>query len=90
MKNQFLSKRFYIRIGIFAACVIIALSGCKTSNYNYYKGFNKSPVVVPKVVRGKFSPIGMVYIPSGTLDYKSPSSSDIKKVTVSACKCFLY
>ena len=84
MKNQFLSKRFYIRIGIFAACVIIALSGCKTSNYNYYKGFNKSPVVVPKVVRGKFSPIGMVYIPSGTLDYKSPSSTDTKKVTVSA------
>jgi sulfatase modifying factor 1 len=84
MKNQFLSKRFYIRIGIFAACVIIAFSGCKTSNYNYYKSFNKSPVVVPKVVKGKFSPTGMVYIPSGTLEYKSPTSTEIKKVTVSA------
>jgi sulfatase modifying factor 1 len=84
MKNQFLSRRFYIRISIFAACVIIALSGCKTSNYNYYKGFNKSPVVVPKVAKGKFSPVGMVYIPAGTLDFKSPTSVEIKKVTVSS------
>ncbi len=84
MKNQILTKRFYIRISIFAICIILALSGCKTSNYNYYKKFNKSSVVVPKAVRGKFSPVGMVYIPSGTLEYKSPTSIEVKKVSVSA------
>jgi len=84
MKHQILSKGFYIRISIIAACVILALSGCKTSNYNYYKKFNKSAVVVPKKSKGKFNPTGMVYIPSGTLDYKSPTSIEVKKVSVSA------